>query len=45
LIIGSSGLKQAELLPAEQPAAQVAPVVVQDDGLLPGMSPQPVPAT
>ena len=45
LIIGSSGLKQAELLPAggdEKPAGAAKPT--SDDGLLPGIVP-PLPAT
>ena len=40
--IGSSGLKQGELLPQAQPAPAAAPV--RDDGLLPGIVP-PLPAT
>ena len=42
LIIGSSGLKQAELLPAQQPEAPSV-AVAGDDAILPGMS-QPLPA-
>ena len=43
LVIGSSGLKQAELLPEQQPAIATAPAV-SDDGMLPGIVP-PLPAT
>jgi cytoskeletal protein CcmA (bactofilin family) len=47
LVIGSSGLKQAELLPEQKPgiAAVVATApAVSDDGMLPGIVP-PLPAT
>ena len=44
LVIGSSGLKQAELLPAQKPAAAAATPAAGDDGMLPGIVP-PLPAT
>jgi cytoskeletal protein CcmA (bactofilin family) len=37
LVIGSSGLTQAELLPVQQPAPP--PTAVADDGMLPGLIP------
>ena len=43
LVIGSSGLKQAELLPTAQPTSAPAPERT-DEGLLPGIVP-PLPAT
>ncbi len=44
LVIGSSGLKQAELLPQQQPAPAAAASSRTDDGMLPGIVP-PLPAT
>lgn len=43
LVIGSSGLKQAELLPQTQPATASA-VPARDESMLPGIVP-PLPAT
>ena len=43
LVIGSSGLKQAELLPEQQPAVAAAPART-DEEILPGIAP-PLPAT
>ncbi len=43
LIIGSSGLQQAELLPRSEPARAPAAASAQDEGLLPGLV-QPLPA-
>lgn len=43
LVIGSSGLTQAELLPTPAPATAPAPVQSADDGMLPGLVP-PLPA-
>lgn len=44
LIIGSSGLTQAELLPQQNATPIAAPAAAKDDGLLPGIV-SPVPAS
>ncbi|HSH38256.1 MAG TPA: polymer-forming cytoskeletal protein [Chthoniobacterales bacterium] len=44
LVIGSSGLKQAELLPEQKPAASPTAPAASNDGMLPGIVP-PLPAT
>jgi cytoskeletal protein CcmA (bactofilin family) len=44
LVIGSGGLKQAELLPQQGSAPAAATPALSEDGMLPGIVP-PLPAT